>query len=82
MVYDRNNRLVFAGDSEQQKRGECSFSIADQLGREVLNGVYQGALPDRNNCNASDIYAVFSPGVAGAREGYRLIDPQVFRLKS
>ena len=81
MVYDRNNRLVFAGDSEQQKRGECSFSIADQLGREVLNGVYQGALPDRNNCNASDIYAVFSPGVAGAREGYRINCPAGISLE-
>ena len=81
MVYDRNNRLVFTGDSEQQKRGECSFSIADQLGREVLNGVYQGALPDRNNCDASDIYAVFSPGVAGACEGYRINCPTGISLE-
>ena len=70
MVYDHNNRLVFSRDGEQQKRGECSFRLTDLLGREVLSGVYQGALPDRNTCDASDIYATFSPSSSGAREGY------------
>ena len=74
--------MVFAGDSEQQKRGECSFSIADQLGREVLNGVYQGALPDRNNCNASDIMQYFHQVLQGLVKAIGLIVRQVFRLKS
>lgn len=81
MVYDHNDRLVFTSDGEQQKRGECSFSISDLLGREVLSGVYQGTLPDRTVCDDSDISAVFSPASTGAREGYRINCPAGISLE-
>lgn len=81
MVYDCNSRLVFTRDSEQQKRGECRFSFSDLLGREVLSGVYQGALPDYSSCDVSDIYAVFSPGIVGTREGYRINCPVAISLE-
>lgn len=81
MVYDHNNRLVFTSDGEQQKRGECSFSISDLLGREVLSGVYQGTLPDRTVCDDSDISAVFSPASTDAREGYQINCPAGISLE-
>lgn len=82
MVYDHNNRLVFSRDGEQKKRNECLFTLSDLLGRQVLSGVYQGALPARSTCDAADIYAVFSPTTTGAREGYRINCPAGITLSS
>lgn len=75
IMYDHNDRPVFTRDSEQQKRGEWSFTFSDLLDRQVLKGIYRGTLPNRETCDASDIYAVFEPGYKDARHGYRIYCP-------
>lgn len=74
-IYDHNNRLVFGRDGEQRKRNEWSFLFSDLLDRQVVSGIYHGML-DRDVCDASDIYAIFTPESDEAYYGYKINVPK------
>lgn len=75
-IYDHNDRLLFTQDGEQRKRNEWSFSCMDLLDRQVLTGVYHGAMPDREVCDASNMYAVFAPDSTNACYYYQIQCPK------
>lgn len=75
-IYDHNNRLLFTQNGEQRKRNEWSFFCMDLLDRQVLTGMYRGTIPNREICDASDIYAVFALDSVNTYYGYRIQCPE------
>lgn len=53
-AYDKANRLVYSQDSMQRRRKECTFCLADNLGREVVSGI----------CTIDDSLSLFLPDIS------------------
>lgn len=54
-IYDTADRIILTQDGEQRKRGEWSFSIPDEVGRPVLDGICHNTINYLQN-PIKDIY--------------------------
>ena len=72
-IYDKGNRLVFAQDAEQRKRGKWMFSFSDILGRSCLIGICEGGREAlRQMAAASNIVASRQGNASGTYMGYHV----------
>lgn len=54
-----------------------AFSAWTYWIRQVLTGMYRGTIPNREICDASDIYAVFALDSVNTYYGYRIQCPEM-----
>ncbi|MBR6362040.1 MAG: RHS repeat-associated core domain-containing protein [Bacteroidales bacterium] len=71
MVYDAADRLVFSQDAEQRKDGRWSFTLADILGRNCVNGICYNVIDVFGSpYDSKNIVVEKSYGGSGSLMGY------------